>query len=72
MGKTAVLMLVLAASLALAPLDRTHVRMSLPDCVPAFVKADVISRTVWQPLQSISLWNIIEAIIRDLSQLIEK
>ena len=72
MGKTAVLMLVLAASLALAPLDRTHVRMSLPDCAPAFVKADVISRTVWQPLQSISLWNIIEAIIRDLSQLIDK
>jgi len=72
MGKTAVLMLVLAASLALAPLDGTHVRMSLPDCAPAFVKADVIGRTVWQPIQSISLWNIIEAIIRDLSQLIDK
>jgi len=72
MGKTAVLVLVLAASLAFAPLDGTHVRISLPDCAPAFVKADVISRTVWQPMHSVSLGDIINAIIRDLSQLIER
>ena len=72
MGKTAVLVLVLAVSLALAPLDGTHVRISLPDCASISVKADLMSRTVWLPIQSISLGDIINAIIRELSQLIER
>jgi hypothetical protein len=72
MGKTAVLLLVLAASLAFAPPDRTHVRFSLPARASISVKADPISRTVWQPIPSISLGDIIDAIIRALSQLIDK
>ena len=72
MGKTAVLVVVVAASLAFAPLDGTRVRSCFPVGASTSVKVDLISRTVWQPLQSISLWNIIEAIIRHLSQLIDK
>ncbi len=72
MGKTAVLVLVLAASLAFAWPDGTHVRISLPDWASISVKADLISTTVWQPIHSISLGDIINAIIRDLSQLIDR
>ena len=71
MGKTAVLVLVLAASLAFARPDGTHVRISLPDWASSSVKADLISRTV-RPIHSISLGDIIDALIRDLSQLIDK
>ncbi len=71
MGKTAVLVVVVAASLAFAPLDGTRVRSCFPVGASTSVKVDLISRTVWQPIQ-VSLGDIINEIIKDLGQLIEK
>ncbi len=72
MGKRAVLVTMLAACLAFTPLDYTRVGTSVPGCVSISVKAGLISRTVWQPVQAISIQDIIEWIIRILGQLIDR
>ena len=71
MGRTAVLVMVLAASLALAPLERAQVR-NLPGWVSISVEAGRMSAVVWTPINSIGIGDIIDAIIRELSQLIDK
>ena len=72
MGKRAVLVMTLAACLAFTSLEWTRVGTSVPGCVSISVKAGLISRTVWQPVQSVSIQDIIEWIIRSLGQLIDR
>ena len=71
MGRTGVLVVVLAACLAFAPLEWAPVR-NIQGCALIEAKVGQISRTVLMPIDSIGIGDIIAAIIDALGQLIDR